>query len=357
MVRQSTPETSTQHYPALDVLRGVAALAVVCTHAEWITGFRLLSQGYLAVDFFFILSGFVIAHAYEQRLSSGLTSTRFALQRLVRLYPMILLGVVLGSAVALWTVHPPIWKLAQAALAGLLLAPIDGMRQVGFGLWPVNPPSWSLAWELVANAVYAGLLFRLRTRWLVLIAATGWLGLMLCAALFGSLEVGFLPQHFWGGAARVAFAFSVGLILFRLSGRWPKGFNVWVLSAILLVVLGLPAGPSRAVFDLLAVTLVLPVLVAAAVKAPASAGVARLFGRVSYPLYIIHAPILLVGKHIADAQALPATGRLILVVAGVLVSILAAYVVLRFYDEPVRARLSAWLRRDRSTRLAPAEVR
>lgn len=87
-----------KHFMGLDGLRGVAALIVVIYHRRfWVAGFEDW-HGYLAVDFFFLPSGFVISHAYGGRLASGqLSPDRFAVARVIRLYPLIVLGAVLGT--------------------------------------------------------------------------------------------------------------------------------------------------------------------------------------------------------------------------------------------------------------------
>ena len=91
-----------QHYELLDGLRGVAALLVVCYHIfegyafAGGTMIESINHGYLAVDFFFMLSGFVIAYAYDERWNRTLTLKSFFKRRLIRLHPMVVMGAVLG---------------------------------------------------------------------------------------------------------------------------------------------------------------------------------------------------------------------------------------------------------------------
>lgn len=103
----------------LDELRGLAALSVVLLHASQIFSFRLNSHPSLAVDFFFCLSGFVLANGYEQELKSGALGSRaFFLKRVVRLYPMIVVGVALGVLASQVALTP---SIALAATSRFLL--------------------------------------------------------------------------------------------------------------------------------------------------------------------------------------------------------------------------------------------
>lgn len=91
------------HYELLDGLRGVAALLVVFYHifeglsfAAGGTLITVINHGYLAVDFFFILSGFVIGYAYDDRLGKSMSLGNFFKRRLIRLHPMIVMGSCAG---------------------------------------------------------------------------------------------------------------------------------------------------------------------------------------------------------------------------------------------------------------------
>ena len=93
-------QTSKPHYEILDGLRGVAAVLVMLYHIG--EGFatspvdQSVNHGYLAVDLFFILSGFVIGYAYDDRWDIGLTVKDFLRRRLIRLHPMVIMGVLLA---------------------------------------------------------------------------------------------------------------------------------------------------------------------------------------------------------------------------------------------------------------------
>jgi peptidoglycan/LPS O-acetylase OafA/YrhL len=88
--------TARPHFNTLDGIRGLAAILVVIFHAEQFFGARPFPKSYLAVDVFFLLSGAVVANAYEHRLQSDMSLARFTWLRIVRIYPLYLLGTVLG---------------------------------------------------------------------------------------------------------------------------------------------------------------------------------------------------------------------------------------------------------------------
>ena len=89
------------HYNILDGLRGVAALMVVWFHVfeAFATSHvdQRINHGYLAVDFFFVLSGFVIGYAYDDRWGR-MTYRDFFMRRLIRLHPMVVMGMLIGAA-------------------------------------------------------------------------------------------------------------------------------------------------------------------------------------------------------------------------------------------------------------------
>src|SRR5688572_27186028 len=97
--RTATRLDTKQHFQILDGLRGIAALAVVIFHfMEWIfpdISNNFIGHGFLAVDFFFCLSGFVIGYAYDDRIRKMGTGAFFK-ARLIRLHPLVILGSVLG---------------------------------------------------------------------------------------------------------------------------------------------------------------------------------------------------------------------------------------------------------------------
>src|ERR1700712_2579268 len=219
----TTPDTppgqtllpSKRHFAALDGLRGVAALAVVLFHfMEMVIGSYsklFIGHGWLAVDFFFCLSGFVIGYAYDDRVGA-MGFWPFFKVRLIRLRPLVVLGAVLGLItlyVDPFRVGPLGYSAGRVAfmfLASIFLIPYPTMQELGSCLFSLNSPAWSLFWEYVANIVYAIFLYRFSRRWLTV--ATVLAAIVLCMVGYnsGNLWAGFNGRTFWTGAARVNFS-------------------------------------------------------------------------------------------------------------------------------------------------------
>ena len=347
------------HFIALDGLRGVAALVVIVMHRGrwWNPEGGFLGHGYLAVDFFFLLSGFVIAFAYDGRMAAGLSPLRFMGLRLIRLYPLILLGMLLG---ALWPaiqlmMHargaPTPGEFAVNLARGLLLIPDDQAPGRGDSIFPLNGPTWSLFFELVANLAYALAGRRLTTRVLAVIVALSGVALAYLA-FHGGIDVGGRPSTILGGIPRTAFGFFGGALLYRvLTSARQRGWSPPTLKAPFLttavVLLAILATPSRYAwnpwFNLFAVGVAFPLLVAlAAAPGPAKghgAKLCKLAGDLSYPVYVLHYPIyVLIGGLGLGLARIPAHAPWIGLVSAAII-IATAWVVLKLYDEPLRRRL------------------
>jgi peptidoglycan/LPS O-acetylase OafA/YrhL len=335
------------YLPSLDGLRGVAALAVMGSHFENLSGISLhLQHAGVAVDFFFILSGFVIAQAYESRLEHGLGWRAYMILRLERLYPAILGGLFIGLIVAMAGGEE---LFPAMALQVLLLPVLWGPILHGGELYPLNGPLWSLFLELTANALHAAAFRRLSTARLAAIVALAAVVLVPVSLHYGGLDVGWGRRDFWGGPPRVVFGFGTGLLIHRLQGlgvsapRAPYGLIV--LGLILCLVRPFPEAGHYALTDPIIVLIVLPALVMLAVRSPPPARVMKLtlwLGALSYPLYAIHAPLLRGFETILDAlpdrqQALGWTLALPVVIA-------LATLFERALDAPIRE----WLRARRT---------
>ena len=367
------------HYELLDGLRGVAALVVIWYHL--FEGFatspfdQRVNHGYLAVDFFFILSGFVVGYAYDDRWRRRtLTFGEFVKRRLIRLHPMVVLGAVLG-AVTFCIQGCEQWNGAHVAFPLVLLSlllhlflipalPGSGPEVRGNGeMYPLNGPTWSLFFEYIGNLCYALFLRRLPTRWLAAFVALTGLGLAAFAvgngSGYGHLGVGWslLDWNLPGGLLRLLFAFPMGLLLSRVFRPVPVRGAFWICSLAVVALLGVPyVGGSGAVwmnglYDTLCVVVLFPLLVwlGASGKATdrATAGVCRFLGDISYPVYVIHYPFMYLffswlwsDGTIPFTQAWPVAVGLF---AGVIV---LAWAALKWYDEPVRR----WLARRFLTR-------
>ena len=343
----------TSHYPALDGLRGIAALAVAAYHVEIYFGVGpWASHAYLAVDFFFMLSGFVIAYAYDRRLAAGLGLGPFLIIRLIRLYPLILLGIALGTTVLLISIKfnsgLTISSIASAAITNAALLPTPALlyaRPYGF---PVNSPLWSLCFEIWINIVYAALFPFLKKPLLWALLIIGAALTFITAVSHGTLNIGFYWNDFYLGLVRVLFPFTAGLLLARLYSK-PTATTAWGHLAGLPLFIILAAPPLLAgYYDGIAVLLCFPFIVTAALYAkpiPKLDQLWRTLGNLSYPLYILHFPIVVavsIFVHRHHTTGIKLYAAAITTYASIL--ILAALAG-KFYDEPVRQALSQQLNR------------
>ncbi len=343
-----------RHYLELDGLRGVAALSVMVMHVgAWFLPGGALPHAYMAVDFFFLLSGFVIAYAYEDKLLGVMGFWRFLWIRFVRLYPLIVLGGVVAGAFLVLRLasHSDIspGALTRAVLGGVTLIPTFSPSPVAKGVFPLNGPLWSLFYELAVNILYAATVRWWTVRRLAVVVGLSALVLAWASFRFNGLDLGLLPQDFWGGAPRIGFGFFAGILIFRLlrEGRLKlPGLGPFLLSLVLLLVFCAPkiAG-FGGIYDLVCVLAVFPlVLLVGAAREPVgfAAGFCRLSGALSYPIYVLHRPVIWWLNGVYNSLALtsrtpPPIPGLIALAAVVACSWLA----LKLYDEPVRRRLGA----------------
>jgi peptidoglycan/LPS O-acetylase OafA/YrhL len=318
-------------FATLDGLRGVAALLVMLYHAGPKSPVAM-PGGYLAVDLFFALSGFVLALAYEPRLRAGLSLKDFTVGRIVRIYPMLLVGAAIGAV------------LLPAHAGMLVMVPDFDSPKL---LFPANPPMWSLLFELLINLAFAVLALRIGPRGLLWTLATS--GTVLCYAAFESgqaLNVG----AFWGtavfGAARTVFSFTLGVALYRLRDRLKLGrraaWQSWLLFPVLLGAL-MFAPADRAWWDLACVFVVLPMLLWLGTLWEVPNGkLAETLGDLSYPLYCIHAPLVWAGKKWGMDMATLCAAMVV-----------AAWALDRWIDRPLRIKLALMLK---ARRLTPARA-
>ncbi len=341
----------TQHFRTLDALRGTAAIAVAVMHGSKLGDFQLLPSAYLAVDLFFMLSGFVLAYAYDARLAAGYGARRFLLQRLIRLYPLYLIGTAVALAVVLAGLDDD-WTRAGLAEAGGYAAAMLPVPPWATGiddhytLYPLNDAAWSLMFELLVNLVFVAVHRRLGMRALVAWVVLAGIGLVAAVIDAGSMERGWSWTGFAVGAGRVGFSFPLGVLLYRLhaAGRLPAWrVPLWALLAAMLVTLTLPSpgDPPEVWRDLAIVMLVFPPLLVAGINTAAPHRMSDWLGDISYPLYMLHGPLLalLVGLALAhgyDPDDIPLWYREL----GLLVLLLACAPFARRIDAPLRRWLT-----------------
>ena len=279
-------------------MRGVAAIAVLLHHAGPDLGrLPLMPSGYLAVDFFFMLSGFVLARTYEARFAAGLGPRAFLGLRLRRLWPLIAIGIVMSAAVAFGS-GMPIGIVVALVLMQFAFVPLI---QGELGIYHLNDIQWSLLFELIANASHA-MFYRLSVGALAFAVALALVALGFVAFHFGEVGVGDTGTNVLGGFPRVLFSYGVGVLIFRL--RLAGSLHRVRLPALLTIV-ALPlsfAGAAAAkemapawLVDMLVVSTLFPLLLIAGangVLADRLEASARLLGSLSYSLYATHVPVI-----------------------------------------------------------------
>lgn len=271
-------------------------MGVMYRHA---TGFgfatSFASHGHLFVDFFFMLSGFVLGLSVDPKLRAGARPSRFLEARVRRLWPVMAIGTLLGAVLAVWGGSP----LAGIALLPISLALIPTLYIPG-ALFPLNPVAWSLSMELIANAFHAFVLSRVGQRLLAMVV--GFSGILLLLLIlrhegniFGNRSETWLP-----GMPRLAFSYGFGLLLARerLAGDRLRRLRLpWWLCFTLppTAVFFLPALMPGGSADALVTLVLLPILFACATNSRLPAEVTPTFtglGLLSYPLYAVHLPIM-----------------------------------------------------------------
>ncbi|RWC19123.1 MAG: acyltransferase [Mesorhizobium sp.] len=360
-------QPATRHiYLNLDALRGVAAISVMLYHfSPFIADGKVLPSSYLAVDLFFLLSGFVIAHTYDRKIESGMGFGTFLLVRLIRLYPLYLAGTLLGAFYLLIKnrlmpgEYMPLSDVALMLTTGMLFIPLVG--DAYHTIFPLNPASWSLFFELLVNIAYVLLFFVLSKR-VLLGLITGSLALLVLAAMLsGTLDFGMTGATIASGLPRVTFSFFLGVLLCRSMAHYQgsfgflqRGYWVEIALALTLVIFAIaPAGGSaRAAYDLICVVLLFPVMVTVGAVAATSPRLSKLYswlGRISYPIYIIHTPMLMIIAGAGKAVSIdPFANHPWFGIAMAIVVIVISDIATRIYDEPVRRFLQRQMQRSRA---------
>ncbi|GAB3717932.1 acyltransferase family protein [Spirosoma lituiforme] len=359
------------HYNILDGLRGVAALTVVCFHVfeAYATSHvdQTINHGYLAVDFFFILSGFVVGYAYDDRWET-MTINDFINRRLIRLHPMVVIGAIIGALLfyfqgcAAWDVSKVsgIRLFIGTLLNAFLIAAAPGSEIRGVGeMYPLNGPSWSLFFEYIGTLLYALLIRKLPTSALAILVLLAGSGLAAFAIWgpYGDLCVGFslTEDNILGGTLRLLFSFPAGLLLSRVYKPVPVKGAFWIGSLAIVLVSVIPRiGGSEnlwmnGLYDTICVVVIFPALVYLGASDKTAdqrtTRTSKFLGDISYPLYMVHYPFIYLyyawvkNENLSFEQSFP--GALALV-AG---SVLLAYGCLKLYDEPVRQWLTKRLLR------------
>ncbi len=348
------PQSTGQHrFHVLDAMRGIAAVLVVLYHQP--TSLHTIApNSYLVVDLFFLLSGFVIGYSYEERLRTKMSLRTFTLARLIRFYPLYLLGTLLGlvdAALHAFHMHDASLRAQMPVfLLALFFLPNLFARTAASVLYPLDGPAWSLLFELIANLLF-GLLVRCRLASSHVLLAGSLLSFAWIVGTHASMDAGWMFNTFWAALARVGYSFFLGVLLFRVyrKGVWPRlagrtarvAMMALCAAVCLVAAIHVPLQHAR-VFGYLMATLVFPCLVLVGAACQLSLPwqpLCNFLGDLSYPLYILHAPPLYLIVLIAHFHHALLTQLFSLALLVVLIP--AAWWLGKYFDLPVRRQLMA----------------
>ena len=362
------------HYHLLDGLRGVAALMVIWYHVfegyafAGGTTIDTFNHGYLAVDFFFILSGFVIGYAYDDRWGKNFTMKDFIKRRLIRLHPMVIMGAVVG-AITFYIQGSVQWDGTHIGISMVLLSLlctiffIPAMPGVGYEvrgngeMFPLNGPCWSLFFEYIGNILYALFIRRLSNKALTIVVVL--LGVALASfAIFnvsgyGNIGVGWTLDgvNFIGGLLRMLFPFSMGMLLSRNFKPMKLRGAFWICTLVMIALFAVPylegteSICTNGIYEAFCIIIAFPILLwigaSGTTTDKKSTQICKFLGDISYPIYVIHYPFMYLFYAWLIKNQLFTLGETWQVALCVYAwNILFAYLCLKLYDEPVRKYLA-----------------
>ena len=367
---------SKPRFEILDGLRGVAALIVVAFHLFEVYSHarpenQILNHGYLAVDFFFVLSGFVIGYAYDDRWNK-MTVKDFFKRRLIRLHPMLIMGTLIGALFFYFAASPacplietaPWWQFLLLVILGCTMLPalvswdIRGWQETN----PLDGPSWSLLYEYIANILYALVIRRFSKTILILFvvgSAFFTLDLTLNLDVFGVLAprdyakytvIGgwsITPTQMYIGFARLLYPFFMGLLLFKVNKLIKVKQGFWWCSLLTTIILVFPRiggeehGWMNGVYEAICIIILFPMIVVmgagSTITEKRSLELCKFLGEISYPLYITHYPLVYMQTAWVSLHPDASIGTNICMnVATFILANGIAYACLKLYDIPVR---------------------
>lgn len=363
---------SRERFEMLDGMRGIAAILVMDYHYHIQANPIPLPNAFIAVDFFFILSGFVVMHAYGDRLAAGMSPVRYLAQRVIRLYPLMAISLLIGVPAFLLSAkmgHADFSarQVLASVASNLCFLPYLNDRTI-FGtahntvglLFPVNGPLWSISFEMVASGAFIVLcrcsqaaLLKACLAALVLIIAGGMLDGFSTYTNAVSAGSGWGTQNLLGGFARVFYGFTCGMLLYQAReglGRQYFGSRLFSTDtgclALYLALAGtlMFSGDFHGLYYLLAITVLAPVLVMWGGEAKpvnrALLKISHFLGWMSFPVYCLHTPVFNWAKVLNEKYAIQTQAGVSPQVLAMGATLLLAVCIGQFVDAPARR----WLR-------------
>ncbi len=375
---------SKPRYEILDGLRGVASMIVVAFHLfETYSGnpvHQILNHGYLAVDFFFVLSGFVVGYAYDDRWDR-MSTWNFIKRRLVRLHPMVIFGAFFGLLLFYFGDSPMFSLIGQTEwykplilfLIACTMIPVNASMDIrGWSeTYPLNGPAWTLMLEYIANLLYALVIRHLpKIALAILVAIFACFTIMLCMNIdplgitgphqYAAYTViggwGIDACQLWIGFIRLLYPFFCGLLISRIGKFIKVKAGYWVCSIIIAICLCMPrvggTNPDNfwmnGVYEAICILLIFPLVVTigagSQVSGKKSFAFCKWMGEISFPLYITHYPLIYMQMSWAAAHKdHPLSMHIFVSVCIFILAILVAWGAYKLYDVPVREWLKSKL--------------
>lgn len=343
--------TSRKHvFHGLDGLRGVAAVLVSLMHFQAYIIPMKINSGYLAVDMFFLMSGFVISYSYSEKIRSGMGSWDFFISRLIRLYPLYILGI--GILVSIRIVALVIGRsqnytwphLAFALIPEMLFLPSPPYGKEADVLYELNFPAWSLLSEIAVNIAFACVIKNKLEKYIPAFILLSCSVIIVFILIFGSANAGNTWSTIWAGPIRVCFSFFLGMYIYRIyeTGKLPKvSLPILIVLMLSVIVMVFDPGKFRKLYDVFCIVFVFPVMLIILVnnKSSDKFRIFSILGLISYPLYALHAPV--VGGFVGTVERL--THRNLSLYSpyfGLLMILLIC-----LFSYTIAIRYDAWLRR------------
>jgi peptidoglycan/LPS O-acetylase OafA/YrhL len=369
----ATFSDSKKHYEILDGLRGIAAVMVVIFHLfETFSGGnhvkQIINHGYLAVDFFFVLSGFVIGYAYDDRWQK-MTLKSFFKRRLIRLQPMIVMGMIIGACGYYFSASPtvfpmiagiPFWHLLLIMLIGCTLLPLPPSMDIrGWGeMHPLDGPAWSLFFEYIANILYALIIRKLSNKALAVLVFIAGCALIHFAVFVNQGDViggwSLNGEQLRVGFTRLLYPVFAGLLLSRICkpGHIKRAFLWCSLCIVAIFIIPRIGGSSHlwmnGLYDSFCILFLFPLIVyigaSGSMNGKTASRICTFFGNISYPIYITHYPIIYIFTAWVANNKVSMTAAWPTALLVFFVAIAIAYGCYKLYDVPVRKWLTKKLK-------------
>ena len=360
-------------FDILDGMRGIAALAVFIRHFFMYIDLKIgntpvLGNATATVDIFFMLSGFVIAHNYQERLKNGMAFGDYIYKRVVRLCPLVLVSLILGGIsmmlfIQIGATNLSLRQLLYSLGLNVFFLPslqeyhatttvMEYVRTTKNQVFPSNESLWSLHFEMLVSIAFLGLFFR-STRFLAIVTGLSFVGLVLFGVFFNNVkfEVGGHTGTFVGGLPRVLYGFCMGIVIYRLRGYVPQQWTAWFIKlpykslliyAAMIACFAMPIY-IKGFYYLAQLLFFAPLVVfAGAIAMPENETdkkVAEYLGWLSYPIYCLHLPVLRLCYYAYEELGIEKDAWFLVV--AIVVTFVATIVITKFFDEPVRRYLTA----------------